>query len=115
MELATVMPSARMTSNGSMDRQTLRIGRPQRQMRMLALGSMALAVARWTSGRPTLSPRPTQPILALLKVNTGVRALSVVTMPAMRGTMESVTKMDVTLPHTGLETRPFGALAQGSL
>merc|ERR1712186_32520 len=113
-ELGTVMLSAHMTSNGLMEKPTWRIGVLPRPTRMLALESMDPAVVRWTSGRPTPNPRPTHLILAPLRVSTDVRVQSVVTTLVMRDTTESVTGMAATLPHSGLETRPTGVLAQSS-
>ncbi len=57
---------------------------------------MVLAVQKWTSGRQTLNPPRSLPMLVQSPANTDAREKNVVIMRVVTGTMESATRMAVT-------------------
>merc|ERR1712018_650976 len=62
------------------------------------------AVLKWTSGKLTVSPKPTLPTLAPSKMLTSVKELNAVTMLLAKDTTESATRTDAILAHGVWET-----------
>merc|ERR1711998_560276 len=81
------------------------LGPHPQMIQTLVLESSELAALRWISGRPTASPLPLLPILALFKDSTNVpHPPSAETMPLTRDIREYVIKMDVISTHTEQES-----------
>lgn len=105
MELATVMPSAPMTSNGSMELLTLKDGTK-------VLASTVHAALSLIFGKQIHKLLPTQLILATSLALRDVKAPNVEM--ELTDTMESAIRTAVTSTHTEWVTRISSELAQTS-
>ena len=105
MEQAIVMLNVHMTSNSSVARQTYSIGHPLKLILIQVVENMALAVQKWTFGRPIPDLKPSPLTLARQLEHLDVMELiveitSLITGKVTRGYISLITgaKIDSILP-----------------
>lgn len=106
MGLAIVMGNAHEMSSSSKARRTSKIGRsiPMTHFSTVALVPWDLAAQRWTCGRPTPWPQPSQLTPAQRRAFSFAMAIPNVERRTVIGTLPRQTETDVTSIRTGWAT-----------